>query len=599
MKMEKIRNSLGMRSRIVLSFILFLTVTIIAIWLLITQYNQKFIRSILTQDTLQQLSEINYRLDVVSDTVNQLYITLSSNQTYSLPDSSSHFSEAQRLNQILQYEYQIKEILNTNHLQSVVTGCIFYVNESEKYYVGNGAMDQGYILHQTPWYQSFLLNGEYSAFYGPLQEDFRSENSRKDETLYWVKRWNIPQPQHISKDEIPVIVFCLDMDYIRSIFFENELNTKNYHIYDQQGNFLVDINAKEGREEDFPLIDQEKSTLQSQGWVFTDQWFICKVYNERFGWQIYSVESTEDMFVSMNQMIRTISMIIIIIGMVSAVLMATFSRKIVLPITLLNRFINTIEEKNDTFIEINENTDVGQIGKRFNQMKQKLQEMSANMYLSQVSEKDAQLSALQTQINPHFLYNTLDNIFCIAQLEQSDTIATLVESLSNMMRYSIDMQEREVPVSDELAHVMSYINIINVRYDDSIQLIFDVPEELMQAKILKLTLQPLVENAWIHGIIRKESHKGIIRIQAERFAELLMITIADDGVGIDEDSCHILNKKLSQISYAVADNSKRNGVALENVNQRIKLTDGPEFGLHIYPGASGGCTVEMKLKYRE
>ena len=268
----------------------------------------------------------------------------------------------------------------------------------------------------------------------------------------------------------------------------------------------MDINAKEGREEDFPLIDQEKSTLQSQGWVFTDQWFICKVYNERFGWQIYSVESTEDMFVSMNQMIRTISMIIIIIGMVSAVLMATFSRKIVLPITLLNRFINTIEEKNDTFIEINENTDVGQIGKRFNQMKQKLQEMSANMYLSQVSEKDAQLSALQTQINPHFLYNTLDNIFCIAQLEQSDTIATLVESLSNMMRYSIDMQEREVPVSDELAHVMSYINIINVRYDDSIQLIFDVPEELMQAKILKLTLQPLVENAWIHGIIRKESH---------------------------------------------------------------------------------------------
>lgn len=220
MKMEKIRNSLGMRSRIVLSFILFLTVTIIAIWLLITQYNQKFIRSILTQDTLQQLSEINYRLDVVSDTVNQLYITLSSNQTYSLPDSSSHFSEAQRLNQILQYEYQIKEILNTNHLQSVVTGCIFYVNESEKYYVGNGAMDQGYILHQTPWYQSFLLNGEYSAFYGPLQEDFRSENSRKDETLYWVKRWNIPQPQHISKDEIPVIVFCLDMDYIRSIFLK-------------------------------------------------------------------------------------------------------------------------------------------------------------------------------------------------------------------------------------------------------------------------------------------------------------------------------------------------------------------------------------------
>ena len=95
-------------------------------------------------------------------------------------------------------------------------------------------------------------------------------------------------------------------------------------------------------------------------------------------------------------------------------LTVVFSSRIMMPITLLNKLISTIEEENDTFIQVKSNDELGQIGNRFNQMKRKLQEMSANMYLSRVQEKEAQLSALQSQINPHFLYNTLDNIYCIA-----------------------------------------------------------------------------------------------------------------------------------------------------------------------------------------
>ena len=121
-------------------------------------------------------------------------------------------------------------------------------------------------------------------------------------------------------------------------------------------------------------------------------------------------------------------------------LTVVFSSRIMMPITLLNKLISTIEEENDTFIQVKSNDELGQIGNRFNQMKRKLQEMSANMYLSRVQEKEAQLSALQSQINPHFLYNTLDNIYCIAQIEEVDSIVLLTENLSNMMRYSCDMK---------------------------------------------------------------------------------------------------------------------------------------------------------------
>ena len=131
--------------------------------------------------------------------------------------------------------------------------------------------------------------------------------------------------------------------------------------------------------------------------------------------------------------------------------------------------------------------------------------MSANMYLSRVQEKEAQLSALQSQINPHFLYNTLDNIYCIAQIEEVDSIVLLTENLSNMMRYSCDMKNHRVPLAKEIEHVKAYVSIINMRFDDSITLECCVEAPLLQVSILKLTLQPLVENAIYHGL-RENGH---------------------------------------------------------------------------------------------
>ena len=269
-----------------------------------------------------------------------------------------------------------------------------------------------------------------------------------------------------------------------------------------------------------------------------------------------------------------------------------------MPITLLNKLISTIEEENDTFIQVKSNDELGQIGNRFNQMKRKLQEMSANMYLSRVQEKEAQLSALQSQINPHFLYNTLDNIYCIAQIEEVDSIVLLTENLSHMMRYSCDMKNHRVPLAKEIEHVKAYVSIINMRFDDSISLECRVDGPLLQISVLKLTLQPLVENAWSHGILPKNGHRGSIRICAEAEGETLTVTVTDDGTGITPERSRELNAQLAEINYEATDSENGTGVALKNVNNRIKLSDGPEYGVTLYPAQGGGCRVVMKGKMK-
>ena len=192
-----------------------------------------------------------------------------------------------------------------------------------------------------------------------------------------------------------------------------------------------------------------------------------------------------------------------------------------------------------------------------------------------------------------------DNIYCIAQIEEVDSIVLLTENLSNMMRYSCDMKNHRVPLAKEIEHVKAYVSIINMRFDDSITLECCVEAPLLQVSILKLTLQPLVENAWSHGILPKDGHRGIIRIDAEVREEALIVTVTDDGVGITPEKSRELNAQLSEVNYEAADSEKGSGVALKNVNNRIKLSDGPEYGLTLCPAEGGGCRVVMKVKRKQ
>ena len=598
--MERILEKLGMRTRLILSFGLVLLVAMLGTTLSINYYNHNFISGLLEQNNSQQMKEINYELNGLYDKVNQIFITFNNEQLYEMFRYQPHLSDFEQMKQRLDYEHEVKETINGNNMQSVVTGVIFYINEDKNAYVGSGPIQKNFSFQEADWYRKFRQSGSLKLMYGPLTEDFRPENITKNEAIYYMRAWNVPSSSGFRQEEKPFILFSINMDYIRDIFGEYAQNSRGYLISDKEENVLAGINLTQAQEEEVAfLIENHREDLGRTGTFLNREWFVDGVTNDQFGWHIYSVESTQDTFRDMNRIIRNINLIILGTGIAAMALTVVFSSRIMMPITLLNKLISTIEEENDTFIQVKSNDELGQIGNRFNQMKRKLQEMSANMYLSRVQDKEAQLSALQSQINPHFLYNTLDNIYCIAQIEEVDSIVLLTENLSNMMRYSCDMKNHRVPLAKEIEHVKAYVSIINMRFDDSITLECCVEAPLLQVSILKLTLQPLVENAWSHGILPKDGHRGIIRIDAEVREEALIVTVTDDGVGITPEKSRELNAQLSEVNYEAADSEKGSGVALKNVNNRIKLSDGPEYGLTLFPAEGGGCRVVMKVKRKQ
>lgn len=196
-------------------------------------------------------------------------------------------------------------------------------------------------------------------------------------------------------------------------------------------------------------------------------------------------------------------------------------------------------------------------------------------------QRRVELSSLQSQINPHFLYNTLDSIRSKALLDGQEEIASMTEILSRFFRYCISNDGALVKVREEVKHINDYYYIQKYRFEDrmSMELIME-EDEIQELYLPKMTLQPLVENAMIHGL-EKLARQGVVTIRLFATEKKLLISIADNGAGMEHDELRRLNEKMeSQLFDAEKKGKRHNGIALTNVNTRIKLTFGKEYGIH-------------------
>ena len=221
----------------------------------------------------------------------------------------------------------------------------------------------------------------------------------------------------------------------------------------------------------------------------------------------------------------------------------------------------------------------------------------------------SELSMLQYQINPHFLYNTLDTIRSYALLSDQENIAQMSEKLSRFFRYAISNRENLVKVEDELRHIDDYLYIQRCRFGDRFEAEITVEKpEIHERYMLKLMLQPLVENAITHGLERLK-RKGEIHIHIGVTEKKLLIRVSDNGIGMSEEKLKELNESLrSGKIQAPKERSRGTGIALQNVNARIRMTFGEEYGLHFRSHEMQGTTVNATLpllddysvqKYRE
>lgn len=215
-----------------------------------------------------------------------------------------------------------------------------------------------------------------------------------------------------------------------------------------------------------------------------------------------------------------------------------------------------------------------------------------------MAKKQVEYLTLQNQMNPHFLYNTLESIRAEALLAGQMSIAGMSEALSKFFRYTITNKENIVTLADELDNVKNYFKIQKYRFEDRIHLEIhcDDEEMLFQCWILKLTLQPLVENAIQHGV-EAEVGRGTIEIDLERTKTKIFISVRDYGAGMEEEKIIELNRMFQEPDKQItaAFSKKKSGIALRNVNARIKMLFGMEYGLYILGSMYAGTEVRITL----
>lgn len=229
----------------------------------------------------------------------------------------------------------------------------------------------------------------------------------------------------------------------------------------------------------------------------------------------------------------------------------------------------------------------------YDRMVDRLNDLINELYREKVVKQEMQIKALKAQINPHFLYNTLETISSLAKIHGVRDISKMTSSLSYIFRYSITGEEDVVPLRDEIRSVEHYLRIIQIRYGDRMSFEIEVPESLQACKVLKLILQPLVENAIRHGIEPK-TVPGKVKVTAIGEENLLRLVVQDDGVGIDTDQLMELNGLLSAEADSQRVPSSR-GIGLLNVKDRLWLAYRDEAALRLSSSPGKGTTIELTL----
>lgn len=296
---------------------------------------------------------------------------------------------------------------------------------------------------------------------------------------------------------------------------------------------------------------------------------------------------------------NTIS-VIIILGLLIiffVYLTTLFTKSFSNRISTLIQKMKTVEEGNLYISEqLTGNDEIGTLDRYFNRMIGKLKDLINENYIQKLKKNEAELLALQAQINPHFLYNTLDLVDSMASVYGCKDINTVVKSMADLFRYSINSDQCEfVTLEDEISHVEKYLNIQKMRYEGSLEVFFDIPEELMYCKVLKLIVQPVVENAICHGIFQK-GNKGIIRIYAVLNGNDVIMEVSDNGVGMDEWDLHQVMLYINGKNDSF-DSKYKKSIGLLNVNTRLKLKFGEKYGVSIKSRPDVGTSVSIMLPF--
>ncbi|WP_433945113.1 cache domain-containing sensor histidine kinase [Paenibacillus sp. SN-8-1] len=314
-------------------------------------------------------------------------------------------------------------------------------------------------------------------------------------------------------------------------------------------------------------------------------------------WSVVSITPDKDLNVELVQMKRYLLIVVSILIIVSALIASIVSKTFSSPLKRLIREMKQVERGNFRGeLNVTSYQEINILVASFNRMVRRIEELIERVKISSVSEKNAELHALQSQVNPHFLYNTLDMIYWMLD-EKGDgdeQLGEIILSLSHMFRYSSHWKEgADVTLREEFEQINHYLNIILFRLDGRLKVETETDEQWMNIRIPKMTLQPVIENAVKHGLESLGGRQGVLRITAREDGQNLKIMIADNGCGMEPA---VLERLVASLDERKPSGKGPGGIGLQNLHLRLKIMFGEAYGLGIYSIPGEGTTVTLVIR---
>ncbi|WP_274365169.1 cache domain-containing sensor histidine kinase [Paenibacillus thermotolerans] len=315
----------------------------------------------------------------------------------------------------------------------------------------------------------------------------------------------------------------------------------------------------------------------------TDMMIVKKAIPET-GWMIHSFVPDRHSSRQAGSIINATFIVIASCIVFLLVIISIFSRTMIRRIHRLNSLMKRVENGDlKLHVKSSSRDEIGELTNRFGNMIIRLNELIEESYAGKIIQKEAELKALQSQIRPHFLYNTLSFMNWEAVKSGQRVISHVATTLAKFYRTSLNKGDNVIPIRDELDNVKSYLDIILVMNGYSFDVRYDIDDEVYSYSMLNLILQPLAENAVIHGVNKKESGRGMLQLSAKLADRRIEFTIADNGPGMDEET---RNQLLSRQS---------NGYGLKNVHKRLQLFFGAEYGIEVRSESGSGTTMKVSI----
>ena len=371
----------------------------------------------------------------------------------------------------------------------------------------------------------------------------------------------------------------IDLNYsaISELCDQNSIGDKGYvFIVDQDGNIVYHPQQQqlynELQTENIDAVMNAKTDTVTVGKGEHEKIYTIS-RSEKTGWTVVGCMNVAELLKGSRQAQRVYVVCAAGLIVLALILSRLLARNITYPIQRLRDSMKKVQtgEFPTIDLEVSSENEIGSLTKSFNVMTHRIQDLIAQNIHEQEQKRKSELKALQSQINPHFLYNTLDSIIWMAEGKKNEEVVLMTASLARLLRQSISNEDELVSIGQEAEYARSYLTIQKMRYKDKLEFQIDISPAIFGVKIIKLVLQPIIENAIYHGLKYKDS-KGFLIVRGYQEGEKAVLEVEDNGVGMDEETLsHIFEKH--KVNY------HSNGVGVYNVQKRLKLYYGEEYGI--------------------